>query len=198
MGVDLGMEGSPSNQPPVANNDAASTTKSGAVSIDVLTNDTDPNNDPLSVTNATNGESGTTIVNPDNTVTYTHGGGSTETDSFTYDVSDGNGGTASATVTVNVTAPPPPGGGAPTVTSCSPDNGNPNQRLTVTVTGSDFASGATVSFGSRIAVQDVTWSSSSQLDVLIKIHRRASSGGRTVTVTNPDGQSGAAGCFNVN
>ena len=83
------------------------------------------------------------------------------------------------------------------MTSCSPNNGNPNQRLTVTVTGSNFVSGATVSFGSRISVQDVTFVNSGQLDVLIKIQKRAA-GSRDVTVTNPDGESGAAGCFSVN
>ena len=109
-GADLGVEGSPSNQAPVAKDDAASTTEGSAVTIDVLANDTDSDNDPLTVMGATGSLYGTTTVNGDNTVKYTHNGSSTETDSFTYEISDGNGGTASATVTVDVTAPPPPGG----------------------------------------------------------------------------------------
>ena len=82
---------------------------------------------------------------------------------------------------------------------CDPDFGIRNEKLTVAVTGLDFASGATVSFGSRISVQSVTFVSDGQLDVQIKIQRRASLGARTVTVTNPDDESGSlAGCFTVN
>ena len=72
-------------------------------------------------------------------------------------------------------------------------------RLTVAVTGSNFQAGASVDFGARVAIQNVTFVSTSQLDVGIKVHRRAASGDRTVTVTNPDGESGALnGCFSVN
>ena len=68
----------------------------------------------------------------------------------------------------------------------------------VAVTGSGFQSGATVDFGSRIAVQNVAFVNSSELTVGIKIHRRAS-GSRDVTVSNPDGNSATGlDCFTVN
>ena len=185
------------NRAPTANDDDASTTEGTAVTIDVLRNDTDPDGDALSVTGATNGENGTTVVNAGTTVTYTPNGDFTGPDSFTYDISDGNGHTASATVTVTVTATPPPGV-EPTVTSCSPDAGNINQKLTVTVTGTNFVSGATVSFGDRINVQSVTFEGATELTVQIKIHRWAVSGARDVTVTNPGDQSGTkTACFTV-
>ncbi|MFB3111518.1 MAG: PKD domain-containing protein, partial [Gemmatimonadales bacterium] len=93
----------------------------------------------------------------------------------------------------------PVGVAAPTVTGCSPASGNPNQRLTVTVTGTGFQDGATVDFGDRIAVQGVTVNGLTELAVRIKVHRQATSGGRNVTVTNPDGVSGnMATCFAVN
>jgi hypothetical protein len=57
------------------------------------------------------------------------------------------------------------------------------------ITGSGFQNGATVDFGSRIVVQSVVYNSPEQLTVLIKIHRRASTGSRDVTVTNPDSSS---------
>ena len=84
------------------------------------------------------------------------------------------------------------------MTACSPSSGSPNQQLTVQVTGSNFQSGATVSFGQRVMVQSVTFVSSSRLDVQVKVHPQAATGSRDVTVTNPDGQSGTkAGCFTV-
>lgn len=98
-----------------------------------------------------------------------------------------------------VTVNEPAAGTAPVVDACSPDNGNPGDRLTVAVTGSNFQDGATADFGERVTVQEITFVSSSQLDVKIKIHPKAASGPRDVTVTNPDGQSGTeVGCFTVN
>jgi hypothetical protein len=78
-----------------------------------------------------------------------------------------------------------------TVESVDPNYGSPGQRLTVKVLGANFQQGATASFGEGIAVQKVTFVNSAQLDVTIKIQRRAALGSRDVTVTNPDGSSGA-------
>ena len=94
------------NLPPVANDDSASTTQDTPVTVSVLTNDTDPDNDLLTVTDASPPAHGTTVVNGGATVTYTPDTGYSGPDSFTYDVSDGNGGTASATVSVIVNAAP--------------------------------------------------------------------------------------------
>ena len=45
----------------------------------------------------------------------------------------------------------------------------------------------------------MTFVSATQLTVRIKVNPQASSGARTVTITNPDGQSGSLpGCFTVN
>ncbi len=91
------------------------------------------------------------------------------------------------------------GGPAPIVTGCVPDNANAGDRLTVMVSGENFQNGAVVDFGQRIMVQEVIFDSASQLSVRIKVHPRAASGLRDVTVTNPDGQSGTkANCFTVN
>jgi len=103
-----------------------------------------------------------------------------------------------ATDTVDITVQPSGGGTDPIVSGCNPSDGDPGQRMTVTVTGSDFQDGATVNFGERIAVQDVTFVSSSQLDVRIRLHRRAT-GDRNVTVINPDGGSDMlSACFVIN
>jgi len=92
------------NQPPAAVNDTASTFSGTPVSINVVANDTDTDNDPLTVTGTSNGPAnGTVTNNGGGTVTYTPNLGFAGTDTFTYAISDGKGGTASATVTVTVT-----------------------------------------------------------------------------------------------
>ena len=96
-------------------------------------------------------------------------------------------------VTVSEAAP------APTAVSCTPASGSPNQRLTVRVAGTGFQGGATADFGVQISVQAVTFVDSENLDVRIKVRRRAASGPRDMVITNLDTQSGTAvGCFNVN
>jgi Big-like domain-containing protein len=114
------------NRPPVAANDAASTTKNTAVTIDVLANDTDPDGDQLSVQSVTDPPHGT-ATNNGNSVTYTPDSNFVGTDTFNYTVSDGRGGTSSAMVTVNVTQPvnrPP---------TANPDSATTQQNTPVTI-----------------------------------------------------------------
>ena len=101
------------NQLPVANADSASTTPGHAVTISVLSNDTDPNipasAQVLSVSAVTQPPGGNGTVTTDGTtVTFTPSGtfklGST---SFTYTVNDGAGGTAVGNVTVAIPNVPP-------------------------------------------------------------------------------------------
>ena len=92
----------PVNDPPVAVNDAVSTSEDTPVTVPVLANDTDPENDPLTVTAAT-AANGTAVINPDGTVTYTPNPNFNGVDTIVYSVSDGNGGTSTASVTVTVT-----------------------------------------------------------------------------------------------
>ena len=90
-------------------------------------------------------------------------------------------------------------GTAPVVGACGPSSGNRAERITVTVDGSNFQNGATVGFGRQIKIRDVSFENSNELKVEIEVHKKAPSGPRDVTVTNPDGQSGTmAACFTVN
>lgn len=92
------------NRPPVAVNDAATTSLAAPVTIAVLVNDSDPDGDPLTITATTPPAFGTIVVSG-GSITYTaNAAGVTGTDTFTYTISDGRGGTATATVTVTVTA----------------------------------------------------------------------------------------------
>ncbi len=108
-----GLAGSPArftaaasaaNQPPVAQDDVATTAFGTAVTIEVLANDSDPDGDPLTVVSVTTPANGAAEINADQTVTYTPNAGFSGTDSFGYTISDGREGTASATVTVTVQA----------------------------------------------------------------------------------------------
>jgi VCBS repeat-containing protein len=90
------------NTPPVASDDSVSGTEDQAMVMDVLANDSDANNDPLMVTNAsaTNGQ---VTINPDGSLRYVPNPDFNGVDTVTYTISDGKGGTATATVTINVT-----------------------------------------------------------------------------------------------
>jgi len=108
---------------------------------------------------------------------------------------DINNNAATTVVTVNELTV----GTAPVVGACTPDNGGPSDRLTVVVSGSNFQDGASANFGRQIKIRGVLFVSSSELEVEIEIHKKAPSGTRDVTVTNPDGQTGTkAACFTVN
>lgn len=92
------------NDAPVATNDSATTDEDNAVTIPVLTNDSDVDGDTLTVSSVTQGTNGSVTINSNGTVTYTPNANFNGSDSFTYTISDGNGGTATATVNVTVNA----------------------------------------------------------------------------------------------
>jgi hypothetical protein len=92
------------NQVPTAQNDTATTTEGTPVEINVLANDTDPDGDNLTVAVTAHPANGSTIVNGDQSVTYTPADDFTGEDQFTYQINDGRGGTDEATVTITVNA----------------------------------------------------------------------------------------------
>ena len=81
-------------------NDRGATHGIGPVTIDVLRNDTDIDDDPLTVTSFD--DRGGRVNCGSGACTYTPSENATFTDAFSYTVSDGHGGTASATVLVRV------------------------------------------------------------------------------------------------
>jgi VCBS repeat-containing protein len=96
------------NDPPVANDDVGTVAEGGTLNEaapGVLGNDSDPENDPLTVntTPVTPPTNGSLTLNDDGSYTYVHDGGETTSDAFVYEVSDGNGGTATATVNITIT-----------------------------------------------------------------------------------------------
>ncbi|MHC8508494.1 MAG: Ig-like domain-containing protein, partial [Rhodospirillales bacterium] len=101
------------NDGPVASDDTASAAEDGgAVTINVLANDTDVDGDSLTVTGANilEGGEGSVSVNSDGTLSYNPGAGfqslaagETAQVRIEYTISDGNGGTDTAVATVTVT-----------------------------------------------------------------------------------------------
>jgi hypothetical protein len=95
------------NTPPVAADDSSSTDVDTAVTVDVLKNDTDADNDTLAITSVTQPTVDSvptgSVVNHGTYVTFTPDGAGTYT--FDYTISDGNGGSDTATVTMTVSEP---------------------------------------------------------------------------------------------
>ena len=90
------------NQPPVADDDIVTVFRnSSAVLIDVLNNDSDGDNDSLTITDVMQPANGT-VINNGTSLTYTPNTGFLGTDTFEYTVDDGNGDTDTALVTISV------------------------------------------------------------------------------------------------
>ncbi|WP_218954221.1 tandem-95 repeat protein [Acinetobacter sp. YH01022] len=90
------------NDAPVANPDIATVIEDTAATIIVLGNDTDAENDTLTVT-AASALHGTVTINADGTLSYTPNTNYTGADTISYSISDGMGGTSSSVVNVSVT-----------------------------------------------------------------------------------------------
>ncbi len=91
------------NDAPIARDDSAETYDNTALTIDVLSNDTDVDNDIISLTSVSSATYGTATIVGD-VIVYTANSNVTATDTFTYSISDAHGGIATATVTVDVSA----------------------------------------------------------------------------------------------
>ncbi|MBS0122685.1 Ig-like domain-containing protein [Thetidibacter halocola] len=87
--------------PPVAEDDSATTPEDTAVVIDVLSNDSDPDGDALTVTGATV-DIGTVTVNPDNTLRYVPPADYNGPATITYTIEDPAGNSATGEVAVTV------------------------------------------------------------------------------------------------
>jgi hypothetical protein len=139
------------NDRPVAVDDVVSSNGAIAITLpasSLLANDSDPNNDPLTIVGVTQGSAGTVALNANGTITYTRTTLTATSGSFTYTISDGHGRTSTATVTVQFNRPPVCGAATATLPQIWPANhkkhydvgmqgvtdpdGNP---LTITITG---------------------------------------------------------------
>ncbi|HZI65781.1 MAG TPA: Ig-like domain-containing protein, partial [Thermoanaerobaculia bacterium] len=188
------------NCPPVAEDDSASTPRNTPVTVNVVTNDSDPNGDPLTVTSVTDPPHGSAVNNGNGTVTYTPDSGFVGNDSFGYTVCDD--GTPplcdTATVAVTVTAPLLPD----LVVSNITVNNNRNVRegdkvtirATVSNTGNASAQASTTEFRldnttilGSVATPSIPAGGSQQVSV--QWDTRSQKGPHTIRVTADAGQT---------
>jgi outer membrane protein OmpA-like peptidoglycan-associated protein len=87
------------NRPPVARDDSLYVTAFGAVTLNVLANDFDPDGDTLSIVSFTQPSTGTITKDSNGYLVFTGLGSFLQT-RFSYTISDGKGGTATASVTL--------------------------------------------------------------------------------------------------
>ena len=190
------------NDAPVAANDTATVAEDGTVTVAVRANDTDVENNPLTVTAATNGANGTVAI-VSGSVRYTPAANFFGTDTFTYTISDGNGGTATGTVTVTVTGvndAPTLGtignvsiledAGPQTVnlSGISAGPGGESQALTITASSSNTA---------LIPTPAVGYTNPNASGTLSFTPTANASGTATITVTVSDGALTATRTFTV-
>ena len=99
----------PTNLAPTARPDTLTVPSGGNGNVDLLVNDSDPDNDPLTVSSVTRTATGTapgSLNCTGRSCTYTANAGASGSDTFSYSISDGRGGTATSTLTITVTPPP--------------------------------------------------------------------------------------------
>ncbi len=173
-------EANPANTP-TANSDSYEVVRNGSINVrtttnGILTNDTDPNGDTLTILGVTQPTNGTVSFNDnltpfdssDDIVLYTPTTGFTGTDTFTYTVGDGKGAYSTATVNIKVNAPP--------VIDLDGNNSS-------TATGNDYRNKFSFN-GSAVAIADT--------DTIITDADDTNIESATITLTNrPNGTSEA-------
>lgn len=90
------------NSSPTATDDSAITSINSPVTVDVLANDTDPTNDPLTASLLSAPANGSATIDSSGVVTYMPNFDFLGSDSVTYQIDDGNGNTATATAQFTV------------------------------------------------------------------------------------------------
>ena len=126
------------NEPPAPAHDSATTSEDAAVTITVLANDTDPENDTLTVTVRDTPLHGQVRVQADKTLLYTPRSDFNGKDIFTYTASDGRL-TNQATVTITVSpVNDQPKFSTPTVQLQVPDGAQPGTPVGSPVTANDI------------------------------------------------------------
>jgi VCBS repeat-containing protein len=163
------------NRPPVAANDNYTVAEGGTLNVaapGVLTNDSDPDGDPITAVLVTGpAHASSFTLNANGSFTYVHDGSETTSDSFTYRASDGSSTSNLATVSINVTpvndvpvanndnATVAEGGtinmAAPGVLANDTDPDGPSALTAILVTGPAHASSFTLNAnGSYVYVHD--------------------------------------------
>jgi large repetitive protein len=128
--ADVNVTVTPVNDAPVALDDSTTTPEDTPVTILVRSNDSDVDNDPLTVISFSDPANGSVVLDGSGNLVYTPDLDFTGTDTFTYVISDGNGGTDLATVTVNV-------GGVNDAPEANPDTNSTTEDVPLNVSAAN-------------------------------------------------------------
>ena len=94
----------PTNNPPIATNDTGASTNGESVTLNIMANDSDPDNNNFEIgTLGIPSNGSASILDPNGTIVYTPNANFEGTDSFQYSICDEFGACASATITITVT-----------------------------------------------------------------------------------------------
>jgi len=160
------------NTPPNASNDFITTNQNESITIAVLANDSDLDNDPLTISSSTTPANGFVNINDATTITYTPKTGFSGTDSFSYTISDGQGGTDTVSVVIQVNAAvnqaPTAGedsasveqGNSVTISVLDNDTDPENDTLTITATTTPANGSVNINNGTTITYTANTSASS--------------------------------------
>jgi VCBS repeat-containing protein len=199
------------NTAPEAKDDDATTDEDIPLSVNVLSNDTDPDGDAPQLTSvgtpahgsATINENGTPANKTDDFVNYTPNANYYGEDSFTYTVSDGKGGTDTATVNIKVSAV----NDAPTISNITDQTileDTNTGELAFTVSDVDDAAGSLTLSGSSsdttlVPNSNITFGGSDGSRT-VKVSPAANrfGGPATITLSVSDGDESATETFDVN
>ncbi len=91
------------NTQPISQDDSVVCDEDGSLSVSVLSNDRDPDGDPLSIVSVSQPANGSAVMDAGNNIVYTPALNFNGSDTFTYTISDGRGGNAVGHVYVTVT-----------------------------------------------------------------------------------------------
>lgn len=174
----------PINDPPVANDDIASTDEDSSTIVAVLTNDSDPDGDSFSIStfDGTSAQGASISDNGDGTFTYdpttsstlqSLNDGQSQDDTFSYTIEDVYGASDSALVTVTVSG----SDDAPSTLSVTSINPNSVTRgstgLVIQVVGTGFTGSSTVSLenggGPIPTITNTSFQNSGLIEITIDI-----------------------------
>ncbi len=138
------------NQSPIAVDDAAQTDEDISVNINVLANDSDPDNDPLSITSFTQPLNGNAVQAGDSSITYTPALNFFGQDSLTYTIQDPNGATATAKVRITILPVNDPPSAPALILPVNGDTLNSNQTINFVWNASSDPENDPLSYALRI------------------------------------------------
>lgn len=126
----------PNNEPDAVEDALSAFINGSEMTLDIVSNDTDPDGDSLTVIDVQTARYGSVRLTAGGVVRYTPPS-TPQSDAFEYTISDGNGGTASAVATISVTDPDDDNDSFPSITG-EAITVSPGETVVIRVLENDF------------------------------------------------------------